>query len=228
MEAWIGAPHPAARRVFLRHFAPSQQRAWVTLILTNHIIPPPLSATLMKRRTNQQTRGRSPVGILRVVERNSVWGRGESEDKHPSTSHRLDFFLIQVCAATHAQDTGTEAVDFLTDWGLRGKWSVRIWTWLFFSDGIVYVDIWAEQVHFIRAPPVMRNDRAGPLTRAWITWFITDHRIPRAPDRTLIYGGKFIKIVWLIAVKSTFPPKTSCALNWIFFPSSKILKSFLN
>lgn len=75
----------------------SQQRAWVTLILTNHIIPPPFTATLMKRRTNQRSRGRSPVGILRVSARNSVWGRGESEDKHPNKSHRLDFFSFR-CA----------------------------------------------------------------------------------------------------------------------------------
>lgn len=164
-----------------------------------------------------------PVGILRVSARNSVWGRGESEDKHPNTSHRLDFFLIQVCAANHAQDTGTEAVDFLSNWGLREERSDRISTWLFFSDGIVYVDIWTEQVHFRRASPVMRNDRTGPLTRAWITWFITDHRIPRGTDRTLFCGRKLIKTVWLITAKSTFPPKTSCSLNWIFFARLKYL-----
>jgi len=86
MRPYIGALHPAARRVSLRHFAPSQQRAWVTFILTNHTTPPPLSATFMKRRANQQPRGRSHVGILRVVARNSVWGWGErtSIPTHPT------------------------------------------------------------------------------------------------------------------------------------------------
>ncbi|TRZ02097.1 hypothetical protein DNTS_033991, partial [Danionella cerebrum] len=51
--------------------------------------------TLMKRRSNQQMKGAFPFRHTQSwSQKISLWKR--REDKHPNTSHRLDFFLIQV------------------------------------------------------------------------------------------------------------------------------------
>jgi len=218
MRPYIGALHPAARRVSLRHFAPSQQRAWVTFILTNHTTPPSPFCDVHEETGQSAAEGAFPCGHTQSCCKKFSLG---NEERGQASQHIPPFglFLIQVCAANHAQDTGTDALDFLSDWGLRGKWSDRIWTWLFSSDGIVYVDIWAEQVHFTRAPLVMRNDRAGPLMRAWITWFISDHRIPRASERTDLRGKvhKDCLSDWLLL--NQHPPQNQLCFELDFFPS---------